>query len=82
MLRRLLSLIQSLFKTFNTAEEKISCYHCGEKSKKSLTIYVHFDGAIRPVCCHGCAAILKTIEELGMHDEYRANKIKIPYINE
>lgn len=63
-------------------DNKISCYHCGEKSRRSQTIYVFFGGATRPVCCHGCAAILKTVEELDMHAEYHAHKINIPNINE
>jgi Putative metal-binding domain of cation transport ATPase len=77
MPRLLLSSIRSLLQTLTSSEEKISCYHCAEQSRKSLTVYIHFDHQIRPVCCHGCAAILKTVEELGMHDEYHANKIHI-----
>jgi len=82
MLRNLLFSIRSLFKANHTAVKKISCYHCGDKSSPSRTIYVHFDGGMRAVCCNGCAAILKTVEELGMRDEYLAHKIQIPYTHE
>ena len=74
--------IKSLIIKLLTAEEKIACFHCGEKSKLSLTVYVQFDGATRATCCHGCAAILKTVEELGMHDEYLAHKIYTPLARE
>ncbi|OYY40566.1 MAG: hypothetical protein B7Y56_15925 [Gallionellales bacterium 35-53-114] len=82
MLRRLHSLLRSLLKVLLTTDTKISCYHCGEKSRKSQTLYVFFNGATRPVCCYGCAAILKTVEELGMHDEYQTSKINTPYNDE
>lgn len=78
MLKHFQGFINTFFRSLITDEEKISCYHCGEKSKKSLTVYIQFDGEIRPVCCHGCAAILKTIEELEMHDEYHSHKIQMP----
>lgn len=78
MIRRLVVYIDSLFKTALATEEKISCFHCLEKSKKSLTVYVYFDGHMRPVCCYGCAAVLKTVEELAMHPEYYDSRIKMP----
>ena len=79
MLRKLRHSIRSLFNSDHTSAERISCYHCGEKSTPSRTIYVLFDGSTRAVCCHGCAAILKTVEELGMREEYLAHKIPHPY---
>jgi Putative metal-binding domain of cation transport ATPase len=82
MFRRLTSLTRDLFQKLISHEERISCYHCGERSKKNLTVYVHFEHQTRPVCCYGCAAILKTIEELGMHDEYHASKIHISNSND
>lgn len=69
---------QNLILKLTKSQEKITCYHCGEKSRKKDTVYVRFDGKIRPVCCYGCAAVLKTVEELGMHEEYQSSKIKIP----
>jgi len=79
MLPKLLHSIRSLLNSDHIPTERISCYHCGEKSTPSRTIYVLFDGSIRAVCCHGCAAILKTVEELGMREEYLAHKIQNPY---
>ena len=78
----MLNATKSFFHKYASREEKITCYHCGEKSRKSLTIYIQFDGEPRPVCCHGCAAILNTVDELDMHDEYRAHKIQIPLTHE
>jgi hypothetical protein len=82
MLRNFLHAARSLLIADHASVKKISCYHCGDKSIPSRTIYVHFDGSMRAVCCNGCAAILKTVEELGMRDEYLAHKIQIPYHHE
>ena len=78
MLRKLLHSIRSLFISTHTSAERISCYHCGEKSTPARTVYVLFDGSTRAVCCHGCAAVLKIVEEMGMREEYLAQKIQLP----
>lgn len=78
MFQYLQSRFNSLLIKYAKSENKIVCFHCGEKSKLSLTVYVQFDGATRATCCHGCGAILQTVEELGIHDEYFAHKINIP----
>lgn len=82
MFQKLLNAIRSLISAHHLSDSKISCYHCGEKSTPSRTVYVQFEGDKRAVCCNGCAAILKTVEELGMCEEYHAHKIQIPYANE
>jgi hypothetical protein len=82
MYQKLLKAIQTLFGTDHLSGAKISCYHCGEKSTPSRTVYVQFEGDNRAVCCNGCAAILKTVEELGMNEEYHAHKIQCPIENE
>ena len=57
--------------SFHTASgEKIECYHCGERMKEKKALYIHFNGQQRPVCCHGCQAILMTIERNKMVSEY------------
>lgn len=66
--------IHSLIHLLFNKEERIVCYHCDDTSRKSKTVYVKFDGSIRPVCCQGCAAILRTVEQLGMQEEYKARK--------
>ena len=53
---------------------KISCYHCGEKMNEYRALTVQFNAEMRPVCCHGCLAILKTIEKNGMMAEYLQEK--------
>ena len=68
---------ESIFALLNPGGKsagKINCYHCGDKSTPRRTVYVRFDGETRAVCCNGCAAILKTVEELGMIDDYLAHK--------
>ena len=78
MISNLTSNIVKILLSLLATEEKISCFHCNEKSSKSLTIYISFDGLTRPVCCHGCAAVLKTVEALGMHQEYYDSRINVP----
>ena len=79
---KFLSFIGSWFNSGAKRGSKISYYHYSEKSTPSRTVYVQFEGQQRAVCCHGCAAILKTVEELGMCDEYRAHKIQVPQEND
>jgi Cu2+-exporting ATPase len=74
MLRAIIPFVRSFFKSNHSSNSKITCYHCGEKSLPKHTVYVQFDGEIRPVCCHGCAAILRTVDDLGMREEYLAHK--------
>ncbi len=33
-----------------------------------------FNGASYPVCCHGCLAVLKTIERNGLTQQYLQEK--------
>ena len=82
MIRKLYDSIQLYFYSSLNPANKITCYHCGEKSAPSQTIYVDFEGVNRPVCCNGCAAILKTVKDLGMCEEYHAQKSQITYPNE
>ncbi|MFZ6846718.1 heavy metal translocating P-type ATPase metal-binding domain-containing protein [Undibacterium sp. RuRC25W] len=50
--------------------ERINCYHCDEKMRETKALYVKFNGQQRAVCCHGCLAILQTIERNDMVDDY------------
>jgi hypothetical protein len=78
MLRELLHSIRSVLKLNHSPKiQKITCYHCGDKSTPKRTVYVQFNGSVHPVCCNGCAAILKTVEELNLQEEYLAHKIQI-----
>ncbi|MFZ6726082.1 heavy metal translocating P-type ATPase metal-binding domain-containing protein [Undibacterium sp. MH2W] len=52
--------------------EKIACYHCDEKMRQTKALYVKFNGQQRAVCCHGCMAILQTIERNDMIEDYLA----------
>lgn len=75
-------LVSYIFRHPYPLSNKITCYHCGEKSTPSRTLYVNFQGADRSVCCNGCAAILKTVDELGMCEEYQSQKAQISYPHE
>jgi hypothetical protein len=74
MLHWLTSLIGDMLAGHATASEKLPCFHCGELVKHRRAVHVQFDGASRIVCCHGCAAILKTVEQMGMLQQYREQK--------
>jgi ribosomal protein S27E len=75
MFQTIFSFARTVINAALPSEEKVTCYHCGEKSRKSVTVYVRFDSLTRPVCCYGCAAILRTVEELNMQEEYYNSKI-------
>jgi adenosylmethionine-8-amino-7-oxononanoate aminotransferase len=51
-------------------QEKILCFHCNDKMRKKNALMVAFNGASHPVCCHGCLAVLKTIESSGLTEQY------------
>lgn len=77
-----LKYIRSILNSSFNHANKITCYHCGESSSPKRTIYIDFDRNIRPVCCNGCAAILKTVKNLEMYDEYHAQKSLMRQSNE
>jgi Putative metal-binding domain of cation transport ATPase len=56
------------------AADKIVCFHCGELVRRKRAVTVQFDGQSHAVCCHGCAAILRTVEALGQCAQYQASK--------
>lgn len=55
-------------------EEKLDCFHCDDRMRKSKAVPILFDGEIRQVCCHGCAAILASIEKVHLIEEYYQSK--------
>ncbi|WP_186864229.1 heavy metal translocating P-type ATPase metal-binding domain-containing protein [Undibacterium griseum] len=66
--------LSNLWTPAKNKTEKITCYHCGEKSFPKKTLYVVFNGTEQPVCCHGCLAVLKTIEKNHLIPEYLQTK--------
>jgi len=62
--------------------EKLPCFHCGDLVRRRRAVHVQFDGAARIVCCHGCASILKTVEQMGMVQQYREQKGQAAVIND
>lgn len=51
---------------------KLYCFHCQEVMSVRQVVTVRFDGAERQVCCHGCAAVLATVQENGLSQQYWA----------
>lgn len=78
MLRHLFGFIWQSVHRYRSSVNKIACYHCGDLSSSSRTVYVVFDGNIKPVCCRGCAAILKYTEQSGLQDAYLEHKLNNP----
>ncbi|WP_025916369.1 heavy metal translocating P-type ATPase metal-binding domain-containing protein [Herminiimonas sp. CN] len=74
MLRTLSSMLAAIFNRPDAASPKIACFHCGELVRQKRAVPVVFDGVCRDVCCHGCAAILSTVEQLGQTEAYLARK--------
>lgn len=44
------------------------CFHCGEPIYQLVTL--EFAGQTRHLCCHGCQAVLQTIQESGQTGAY------------
>ncbi|MES2040805.1 MAG: heavy metal translocating P-type ATPase metal-binding domain-containing protein [Pseudomonadota bacterium] len=65
---------ETKFFAFKTSE-KTACFHCGEKMHKSNALTTSFDCRMQPVCCHGCLAILRTVEQNKLVAEYMRNKV-------
>ncbi|MEO8407324.1 MAG: heavy metal translocating P-type ATPase metal-binding domain-containing protein [Oxalobacteraceae bacterium] len=74
MMRTLLSALTAMFAASAASNPKVACFHCGELVRQKRVVHVVFDGVCRDVCCHGCAAILSTVEQLGQCEPYLAQK--------
>ncbi|WP_084199574.1 heavy metal translocating P-type ATPase [Noviherbaspirillum autotrophicum] len=46
------------------------CFHCGLPVPSDATWQVVIEGAARPMCCPGCAAVAQTIVDNGLADYY------------
>lgn len=47
------------------------CFHCGLPVPPSASFAVRIDGAWRPMCCRGCAAVAEAIAAHGLAGYYR-----------
>ncbi|QAU34089.1 heavy metal translocating P-type ATPase metal-binding domain-containing protein [Janthinobacterium sp. 17J80-10] len=74
MLHWLTSLVGADRAGQKAGSEKLPCFHCGDLVRRRRAVHAQFDGAERLLCCHGCAAILKTVEQMGMVQQYREQK--------
>ncbi|WP_268973013.1 heavy metal translocating P-type ATPase metal-binding domain-containing protein [Undibacterium baiyunense] len=54
--------------------EKCLCFHCGESMRKDGALMVTFQQTQQPVCCHGCLAVLNTIQSNGLVEQYLQSK--------
>ncbi|MFZ6672540.1 heavy metal translocating P-type ATPase metal-binding domain-containing protein [Undibacterium sp. Xuan67W] len=64
------SFFAGLFPSLRSGE-KIACFHCDELMRKQQAVEVKFDSEMQLVCCHGCAAVLKAIEQANLIAQYR-----------
>ncbi|HSH41954.1 MAG TPA: heavy metal translocating P-type ATPase [Arenicellales bacterium] len=46
------------------------CFHCGLPVPRGVHLAVDIDGEPRPMCCHGCEAVARTIVDAGYADFY------------
>lgn len=74
MMGTLLSALVAMFSGSAASNPKVACFHCGELVRQKRIVHVVFNGASRDVCCHGCAAILSTVEQLGQCGPYMIQK--------
>lgn len=49
----------------------MECFHCGTPVPAGVSNAVTIDGAVRPMCCVGCAAVAQAIVDNGLADYYR-----------
>lgn len=73
-MRTLISALVALFSGCAGSNPKVACFHCGELVRHKRIVHVVFNGLTRDVCCHGCAAILSTVEQLGQCEPYLIQK--------
>ncbi|MFZ6766246.1 heavy metal translocating P-type ATPase metal-binding domain-containing protein [Undibacterium sp. Di26W] len=59
------------------AGSRLSCFHCSETMRERNALAVKFNGSPQLVCCHGCLAILQTIEQNHLVDAYLENKASL-----
>ncbi len=55
--------------------ELLVCYHCGQDVPLNTSIYEHILDEDRVMCCHGCAAVARTIIDSGLSDYYRFRSV-------
>ena len=53
------------------------CFHCGEPVPGGSRFGAVIDGAPRPMCCAGCAAVAQTISDYGL-SAYYASRSELP----
>ncbi|WP_338845331.1 heavy metal translocating P-type ATPase metal-binding domain-containing protein [Massilia sp. W12] len=55
------------------------CFHCGDPVRQAVQL--HFAGANRLLCCHGCAAVLTAVQAAGQEQAYLAHKNASPPVD-
>jgi Cu2+-exporting ATPase len=55
----------------------VACFHCGEPVPGGSRFGAVIDGAPRPMCCAGCAAVAQTISDHGL-SAYYASRSELP----
>ena len=60
-----------------SAAGAVGCFHCGEPVPGGSRFGAVIDGAPRPMCCAGCAAVAQTISDNGL-SAYYASRSELP----
>ena len=66
---------ERIFSGFKSGK-KVACFHCDESMRQQHALMARFDGKFYPVCCHGCVAVLKAVEQNALIAEYWQTKIQ------
>ena len=62
--------------------DSTTCFHCGLPVPPNINLTVDIDGAARPMCCHGCAAVAQAIVHGGLSDYYKYRTAQAPTARE
>ena len=55
----------------NAVLQPLACYHCGLPVPAGASWHVAIDGVDHAMCCPGCAAVARTIVDIGQSSYYR-----------
>jgi hypothetical protein len=64
--------LPNLSRLFPARAARLRCFHCDESMSQAQSVAQLFDGSERQVCCHGCAAVLDTVQQNGLVAQYWA----------
>lgn len=60
-----------MLRATDSAEQSLSCYHCGEEVPPGVDFSIAIGGETRPMCCPGCRAVAGLISANGLESFYQ-----------